>query len=284
MSKIRITKEVDFDFALYLTHGEGWKDIRSDFERFLAYEPAGCFIAEDTGKAAGMVTTISYGSLGWIGCLIVEPKRRGKGIGTALMEAAIGYLEDKGVQTIRLDADPPGMPLYRRFGFVEEGHSLRFQGVGRRYDLGDGIESMVESHLDEVCDLDARAFGADRSRVLRRLFKDSPRFCFVACRRGHVIAYVMGRLRASGGWIGPWVCSTDELGLDQPEFLLQAALNGLSDQSVEIGVLAANGPGLQLLKRYGFQERPGCVRMRWGDDRHHGHQKSVYGIAAAATG
>lgn len=171
-----------------------------------------------------------------------------------------------------------------RFGFVEEGRSLRFQGKGGHYVRGDGIESMKSSHLAGVCDLDARAFGADRARVLRRLFRDFPELCFVSGMDGSVTGYIMGRKRAAGGWIGPWVCSTDESGLDQSEFLLRAALDGFTGQVVEIGVLAANGPSLQLLQRYGFRERPGCVRMRWGDDRHHGHPESVYGIAAAAKG
>lgn len=284
MSKIRIMKEADFDFALHLTHGEGWGNIRSDFERFLTCEPEGCFIAEEKGKAAGMVTTISYGLLGWIGCLIVEPKKRGQGFGTALMESAIGYLEGKGVQTIRLDADPPGMPLYQRFGFVEEERSLRFWGTGREHPLGDGIESMKSSHLDEVCELDASAFGADRSRVLRRLFKDFPQFCFVTCREGCVTGYIMGRPRALGGWIGPWVCQTHEWGQDQPESLLQTALDAFAGQPAEIGALATNDLSLRLLQRYGFQERPGCVRMRLGRNLYHGRPRSVYSIAAASKG
>jgi predicted N-acetyltransferase YhbS len=282
--KIRVMKEADFDFALHLTYGEGWGNIRSDFERFSAYEPEGCFIAEDESEPMGTVTTIAYGPLGWIGCLIVASGKRGCGTGTALMQQAILYLQRKGVEVIRLDADPPGMPLYRRFGFVEEGRSLRFQGVGREHDLGDGIESMESSHLGKVCDLDARAFGADRSRVLRRLLKDFPEFCFVAHIEGSVTGYIMGRRRAAGGWIGPWVCQPHASHKSSAESLLKTALSAFCDQPVEIGFLEGNPFELNLLQRYGFQERPGSVRMRLGPDRYRGESENIFGMVASSKG
>jgi ribosomal protein S18 acetylase RimI-like enzyme len=70
----------DLDLALHLV--EGWGNNRDDLERLLEYEPEGCFIAEAGGEALGMVSTTSYGSLAWIGSFIVEPRARGKGIGT----------------------------------------------------------------------------------------------------------------------------------------------------------------------------------------------------------
>lgn len=284
VSKIRVMQEADFDFALHLTHGEGWGNIRSDFERFLAYEPEGCFVAEEESGPVGTVTTIAYGPVGWIGCLIVVPEKRGHGTGTALMKQAISYLQMKGVQVIRLDADPPGMPLYRRVGFVEEGRSLRFQGEGRGHDLADGVESMKSSHLGEVCDLDARAFGADRARVLRRLLENFPEFCFVAHVERSITGYIMGRRRAAGGWIGPWVCQAHASRNDFAEPLLRAALSAFCDQSVEIGFLEGNLFELSLLQRYGFQERPGSVRMRLGPDRYRGESEDVFGMIASSKG
>lgn len=71
----------DLGFALHLVEVEveSWGDSREDLERLLAYEPEGCFIAEEGGEPAGMVTTTSYGKLGWIGCLIVGSEKRGIG-------------------------------------------------------------------------------------------------------------------------------------------------------------------------------------------------------------
>ncbi|MFQ6090473.1 MAG: GNAT family N-acetyltransferase, partial [Candidatus Bipolaricaulia bacterium] len=174
---IRRMRPGDLGFALHLVEAEGWGNSRDDFERLLAYEPEGCFIAEEGGKPAGMVTTTSYGKLGWIGCLIVEPERQRRGIGTELMRQAIQYLQERGVETIRLDAVQQAVPLYRRLGFVEECRSLRFHGAGSGYAAPD-VASMEPSHLEDVFQLDAYCFGADRSRVLYRVFQDFSKLCF----------------------------------------------------------------------------------------------------------
>ena len=49
------------------------------------------------------------------------------GIGRALMEHAIETLKVKGGTTVRLEADPPGIPLYRKLGFVDEFESCRLK-------------------------------------------------------------------------------------------------------------------------------------------------------------
>jgi ribosomal protein S18 acetylase RimI-like enzyme len=273
----------DLGFVFHLVRVADWDNTREDLERLLSYEPAGCFIAEVGGKPVGMVTTTSYGKLGWIGCLIVEPEMRGKGISTALMRQAIEYLRRKGVETIRLDAVQKAVSLYRRLGFVEECRSLRFQGMGARYAAPD-VRPMEQSHLEDVFDLDVRCFGADRSRVLRRVFQDFPKLCFVSYIDGKIAGYVMARRAAAGGKIGPWIGRRDEPGLGRAESLLRAALNAFDTYAVSVGVLEDNRVSQEILRRYGFREAPWSVRMRLGPDRYGGDPQGIFAIGAAAKG
>jgi len=273
----------DLGFAFRLVKVTGWDNTLEDLERLLSYEPEGCFIAEVGGKPVGMVTTTSYGKLGWIGCLIVKPEKRGRGVGTELMRQAIEHLQWKGVETIRLDAVPKAVPLYRRLGFVEECRSLRFRGTWARYSASD-VRLMQSSHLEDVFALDMRCFGADRSRVLIRLFQDFPELCFVSYIDSEIAGYVMARRTTEGGKIGPWVCRPDGPGRERAEPLLRAALNAFDGQTISVGVLEENPLSQEILKRYGFSEGPWSVRMRLGPDRHRGDPQSIFAIGAAAKG
>ena len=45
---------------------------------------------------------------------MVEPDKRGRGLGRALMVRALEFLESERVRSVRLDATPMGEPLYRK--------------------------------------------------------------------------------------------------------------------------------------------------------------------------
>lgn len=88
---------------------EGWNQTESDWRRYLLLEPDGCFIASYNGKPTGTVTTINYDRrFGWIGMVVVHPELRRRGIGTAILNKAIGYLKGIGVQTVKLYVTPDG--------------------------------------------------------------------------------------------------------------------------------------------------------------------------------
>ena len=126
MTVIREFEPDDVDFALRQKRREGWAVNRERFEAYLAHDPNGCFLAIDGDEPVGMVTTTCFGASAWIGNLIVEPGIRGRGVGRALMEHGLDYLRGRGASTVRLEGDPPGIPLYRKLGFVDEFESCRF--------------------------------------------------------------------------------------------------------------------------------------------------------------
>ncbi|TRO46501.1 N-acetyltransferase, partial [Candidatus Bathyarchaeota archaeon] len=71
----------DEDFFLELIDLTGWGNTAADFRRMLYYEPGGCFKASADGVDVGMVGSTRYGSVGWIGNLVVHPGHREGGIG-----------------------------------------------------------------------------------------------------------------------------------------------------------------------------------------------------------
>ena len=92
----------DFSFAVRLTDTMDWNQAEEDFEFMLQLEPQGCFVLFDDAKPIGIVTTVSFGKIGWLGNLIVTEAYRGKGAGTLLAQHAIEYLTSKNSLTVGL--------------------------------------------------------------------------------------------------------------------------------------------------------------------------------------
>ena len=245
--------------------------------------PVGCFLAEEDGERAAMVTTTSYGSSGWIGNLIVVKERRSRGLGRALMERAIEYLRSRSVETVRLDADPDGVPLYKSLGFITTYRSLRYEGRAAGEEAG-AVRVMAPADLDEVCRLDARLFGADRSRVLRRLYRDIPELAFVTPPQGAVTGYLMARQMDGGIRIGPAVVdvSGGETGGALP--LMRALFAACPGTRIRTGLPEGNIAGREMLEEIGFREAQGCLRMRLGPEREGETVESIFGIGSGAKG
>jgi ribosomal protein S18 acetylase RimI-like enzyme len=277
--KIRCLAERDFDFALAQTSREGWDTTRESFEVHLLHDPDGGFVAEIDGRPVGMVSTTRYRRTGWMGELIVSPDHRKQGIGTALMERGIQCLEGEGVRTIRLEADPAGIPIYRKLGFEDEYESprLRLQNVPRTAP-GAAVEASSQD-LAVIAELDARIFGDDRSRLLRELFVRA-RAVYTHAGQGTLTGYLMVQRSRAGARLGPWVATEPRVAED----LLKKALSELESETVIIALPRVNGAGIELLDRYGFVETPASYRMVRGPRVADGSPEQVYAVVTGAFG
>jgi len=56
----------------------------------LLLAPAGSFAAVDDGRIVGTAIGIDYGAFGWIAMMLVDHGWRGRGVGSRLLEAAMG--------------------------------------------------------------------------------------------------------------------------------------------------------------------------------------------------
>jgi RimJ/RimL family protein N-acetyltransferase len=98
---------------------------RKQFRETIRSDDAQVFVAEAEGEVIGELTAFGRTSTGpaTIG-MAVASGWRGRGVGTALMEACVDWAHEAGVHKLSLEVFPwnePAIALYRKFGFVEEG-------------------------------------------------------------------------------------------------------------------------------------------------------------------
>jgi predicted N-acetyltransferase YhbS len=280
---IRLMTPGDLNFALRLVEGENWGTPPAEVARILAHGERGCFVAERPSCPIGMIMTACYGPSGWIGNLIVSAAYRGQGVGRQLLRKSVSELRARGVETIRLDAEPPAVSLYQREGFVEEDHSLRLQGAGILFFAND-VLPMEPSDLDEALHLDQMVFAADRGRILRATYQEAPERCFVYRANGELQGYVMARLTLGSGRIGPFIGRPGTSSRRAARQLLRAALASLHGYAVAVGIPERNRTGVELLLQHGFCETPYCIRMRLGPDKYCADSEGEFAIGSPAKG
>ena len=276
---IRTLTQADFDFAVAQTSREGWDATAELFETCVAHDPDGCFVAEVAGRPAAIVTATCYDRTGWIGNLVVSPEHRKHGIGGRLMDRAMAYLSGRGVRTLRLEADAPGVKLYRRLGFVDEFESLRFARQPAPSPRVGEVERITPNDLPALSDFDAEHFGDQRGRLLSLLLRHS-RQTYCIRTSDSVNAYAMVLPSRFGVRIGPFVAVSAEVA----DALLRAIVAEWSATTIGIGVSAANGQAISLLEASAFQRTPSSFRMVLGHPIGRGHPEHVYAIAGGALG
>jgi len=89
---------------------------------FGEFDPRGVFVAEDLATTAlvGFVTCFRRAGFGYVSVLGVVPGWRRRGVASALLGSAVGYMRSLGLSAIEVDAftdADPAVALYRAFGF-----------------------------------------------------------------------------------------------------------------------------------------------------------------------
>ncbi len=278
-ANVRVLACGDVDFAVAQTAREGWDTTPAWIRVALAHGPSGCFVAEIDSQRVGMVTTTRHGATGWIGNLIVPPEHRSRGIGRKLMAHAIAHLHAGNVRTIRLEADPPGIPLYRSLGFVDEFESLRFWIDSSDHVRDGGASRLTAPDVPAVTRFDAEQFGADRGRLLERLFEQADSV-FVLRAGEAVRGYALARSSRTGMRVGPCVAADREAA----DWLLGSVLADCHGYAVALGTPCVNGQAIELIAAYGFSPAPSSHRMIHGERAGDGCPGAIYAIADGAMG
>jgi GNAT superfamily N-acetyltransferase len=279
---LRVFTPSDIPFGMMLKERAGWNQLPGDWERLIALEPEGCFVARYDGRDAGTVTLTGYQQrFGWVGMVLVHPDLRRKGIGTALLLHGIRILEQKrGVSAVRLDATPAGKQLYETIGFVEESVLERRQGIGLAMAISDDLPT-VSDVLDRVCDYDAPVFGADRSRVLRHLASEPEVHSGVSLdARGEIQGYVMVRRGACRHYIGPWVAENADIARQ----LWRWALSRIPLKPFFVDIRLDNPAVEAIVPKDRFPVQRRLIRMFRGENRTPGRTRSVFGISGPEMG
>lgn len=272
--RVRRITEDDFPFAVALTDTERWGFTVEDFQRFLALSPDGCFLIEYDDERAGLLTTMVYGRLGWIGNVIVSARLRGRGLGAAMLQHALDYLEDQGCLAVRLWAYENTTALYEKFGFRTDGlESRRWIGFGHtqhetppaQRPKGAQLKLIDARAVETIVALDRAQFGADRSRVLLRIVGDHPRSGYIARNADRSAAgFVLAKVSPKGCELGPWVVDPSPASKWAVAALLEAVLGRLAGQSIELGVYEGRADVHEFLIAHGFHRGFSTLRMTRG--------------------
>ncbi len=235
-----------------------WNQTRSDWERFLRANREGCFVAEAGGEVMGTVATITYqGRFAWIGMVLVHPDRRGRGIGTRLLNTAIEYLESCRIPCIKLDSTPQGKPLYEKLGFVSMFEIERWELRRSPERESDAAPAAVTA---EMLERDREVFGADRSELLRSIALDYPHLVIHSRGQEELMGYSFGRRGALADHLGPWVARDEPAARE----LLNEFLRRSNGARIFVDALKGNPWAIGLLRERGFQFSRPLTRMYRG--------------------
>jgi len=237
----------DIPLGMRLKAQAKWNQTESDWRRFLAMSPDGCFVAENNGESVGTVATFTFDDVAWIAMVLVDENHRGGGIGKSLLSHSIDFLDQKGIRSIRLDATAMGRPLYEKLGFVAQYELTRFEGSA-----SDGkAESRARfaKSVEEIADLDRRVAGCDRTSMLASLMDDAR----VVEGRG----YLLTRPGSNATQIGPCGAIDEASGLA----LFDDAAHRFAGQRIFIDIPISNVAATAWAKRAGLTVQRTFIRM-----------------------
>lgn len=248
-----------------------------ELRRYLTLQTDGWLLASLDGAPAGMVGAMDYGPFAYVGMMAVHPGVQRRGVGLALMERLMAWLEGRGCPVALLDATEAGAPLYARLGFVEDEKTVVFRrdDCPQRPQPSERVRPLHESDLPALADFDAPIFGARRQAVLASYLADDPGRAFVARDEAGGIA---GYLFAQSQKLGPWAAREPAVAED----LLAAAL---AYGGAPVTLVPSSCAGAtRLLMRYGFSPQRSLRHMRRGGGGPPGRRELLYALASFAIG
>jgi GNAT superfamily N-acetyltransferase len=255
--KVRSLGQNDASLCSRLTVEAGWNQTEADWRRFRQLQPDGCFVAELNGQSVGTVTTCVLDQVGWIGMLLVEKASRSRGVGRALLNRAIDYLESRRISTIRLDATSMGESLYKSTGFVSQFDVTRFSGIARANGFGKLPKRPRKADWEQIILLDQRVVGYDRSRFLLKLAEETECIASIASDSDAAQGFLITRSGRVAEQIGPCAALTTVVG----QWLVAQACKVFSGKSVFLDIPSDNHEAVATAVAAGLQPVRKYVRM-----------------------
>jgi GNAT superfamily N-acetyltransferase len=281
---IRRLTAADLPFADQVREAAGWNQTLSDWERFLALEPDGCFLAEWEGAPAGTATTAVYAStLAWIGMVLVHPDRRRLGIGRALLQHCIHTVRDRGVRCVKLDATPAGQPVYEGLGFRAEWTLTRWMGFPSSLLSRAGNSRVRPWRVEDgasVDSLDARVFGVSRRRLFDALIPQCLAVRVVEDPADCLQGFGVLRPGSRALYLGPVIAASQQAAV----VLVESLLHHADGRQVYWDLPDQNRPLVQWGERHGFSRQRPLTRMVLGTNTSPGLPFGQIALSGPETG
>lgn len=253
---------------------------KETLRRYLTLQPDGAFIVKDGDTLVGFGATLDYSTFAYIGLMSVHPAMQKRGIGKLLMDSILSWLDQRGRQTVLLDASVAGEPLYLQYGFVVDDKTCdmrRMQKVAVPDSVTQHVSLLRDTEFTQLITFDAEQFGASRKALLATFYADNPQRIFVT-HNNHddITGYVIAQMHT----IGPWVAST----VEDAEQLLRQALNLSYSIVPTVFVSAQNHDALNLLVHYSYSSSRTLSHMRKGPLVARSRATTLYGQASLGFG
>lgn len=248
----------DIDTALRLSTQAGWNQIRGDWQRLINLWPDTCFAGWQDGQLIATGTVAQYEcSVGWAGMILVDKDRRGRGVGTRMLEHAVAAADGRGVTQLGLDATDLGRPLYQRQGFIEQSAITRWTGAPGDV-VHDAIAgSVLQDDWPGIFNLDRAVVGVDRGALLQQLAGESGSIARLVKDGDRPMAFGFARRGREASAIGPVVGQS----LHHAQLVFIKLLGDCpADVPILVDVLEQS-PLTSLLPRYGFTRQRRLTRM-----------------------
>lgn len=257
-----MTRE-DFEFAVDIANTMNWDMAEEDFDFNMKLEPKGCFVLFEDSERIGIVTTISFGTVGWLGNLIVSEKYRGTGAGALLAKHAIRYLEAKKVKTVGLYSYVNVVPFYRKLGFKDDSEFIVLRGNGRSSKGISSTRQALNSETGKIVKLDFHCLGFTRAKLLSSLLRAPSNFAHVAVENENLTGFAIAKVYDGTAQVGPVMCAEgrDEISVD----LVCAIVSRLKGSEISMCIPEKKKKLLEALSQMGFRENFRVIRMFYGE-------------------
>lgn len=263
MYSIRRMLVEDIEFAVRLTDTMNWNLTEKDFKFMMEVEPEGCFTLMHNTDKIGVTTTISFGKIGWIGCVIVDSKHRRRGGGSAIVKHAVNYLRGKGAETICLYSYKEKLDFYMRLGFKPDLEFIVLSGKAYSPPVDDAnIREAGKIKVHELISFDEFHFGASRGKLLEKIANAKGNLCYYYGEKLQIQGYVMAKVYNGYAEVGPLVCGRQNM--KAAVNLLAHMLNRLNGYEVSVCLPRREEPLIKILLDAGFKESFSVVRMHFG--------------------
>jgi ribosomal protein S18 acetylase RimI-like enzyme len=281
---LRKLTAADLPFADTVRELAGWNQTLLDWQRFLASEPEGCFLAEWNGAPAGTATTTIYSpDLAWIGMVLVHPDYRRRGIGRALLQHCIAYLRTCAIRCIKLDATPAGKLVYDGLGFSSEWTLKRWAGRTPTGNAGlpePGLRPWQDGDLALLEGLEEAAFGVSRRTLVSALASQSKVALVLETGPGRINGFGFARPGSKALYLGPVVADSPNAGL----VLLRALIARTPGQPTFWDIPDLNEPAVSLAENLGFTVQRPLIRMFLGNNAVPGDPSRQFALAGPEVG
>ena len=233
----------DLESALQLSRAAGWSFRLEDWR--IAQVLGRGVLAEESGQVIASALCWPYGdAFATYGSIIVAPAMQGRGLGRALLTR---LMELTGDRAVMLNSTAEGQRLYQSFGFEPIGTVYQHVVLGcvgpAQLDPDPQIRAARAEDLPAMIEMDQRAFGAARPRMIEELLKTGAAVV-IECD-GELRAYAICRPFGLGQVIGPVVAT----GAADAKALIGHFLTANAGQTLRIDIGGESGLGAWLTEQ-----------------------------------